>query len=182
MYRLPLKRMQGQVALALGILLATTNSAAAQPAAVPHARVAASIGFVTVAPPKFPLPKAAPLPIAPPPPVCQYGPGDELGITPTTQHGYLALCVLFPQVTAFGGFRAGDQDHGTGTAIDCMISDEVAGEALAEFILAHGAEFNVKYVIYKQRIRYPGGDWQPMEDRGSPTANHMDHVHVSFNE
>jgi hypothetical protein len=183
MYRLPFKRMQGQVALALGILLATTNSAAAQPAAIPHAKVAATIGFVTVEPPKFPLPKAAPLllPPPPPPPVCLKTDGSDLGITENTRQAYLRVCALFPQVSAFGGFRAGDQDHGTGTAIDCMISDTVAGDALAEFVLAHAAELNVKYVIYKQRIRYPGGDWQAMEDRGSVTANHYDHVHISFN-
>jgi hypothetical protein len=26
----------------------------------------------------------------------------------------------------------------------------------------------------------PHGSWQPMADRGSPTANHMDHVHVNY--
>jgi hypothetical protein len=24
-----------------------------------------------------------------------------------------------------------------------------------------------------------GGGWRPMDDRGSSTANHMDHVHVT---
>ena len=39
----------------------------------------------------------------------------------------------------------------------------------------------MKYVIWRQRYWEPGGSWEPMEDRGSPTANHMDHVHVTVN-
>ncbi len=180
MYTLPIKRMRGQVALALGILLATTNAAAAQPAGLP-ADIKAHIGVVTVAPPKIVLPKAAALlPPPPPPPVCLKGSGDELGVAANVQAAYLATCALFPDVTAFGGLRPGDSgDHGTGRALDCMISTDV-GDLLADWILAHAAEFNVTYVIWKQRIRYPGGDWQMMEDRGSVTQNHMDHVHVSF--
>ncbi len=180
MYTLPVKRMRGQVALALGILLATTNTAAAMPAFGPSdVKAKATVGIVTVVPPKMVLPKAAPPP-PPPPPVCFKTDGSDLGVAEGVRQAYLQLCALFPEVSAFGGFRAGDQDHGTGHAIDCMISIQAVGDALAEWILAHAAEFNVTYVIWQQRIRYPGGDWQPMEDRGSPTQNHMDHVHVSF--
>ncbi len=35
------------------------------------------------------------------------------------------------------------------------------------------------YVIWRQRYN-DGSGWDPMEDRGSITANHYDHVHVSF--
>jgi hypothetical protein len=34
-------------------------------------------------------------------------------------------------------------------------------------------------VIWQQRINF-GSGWQLMEDRGGVTANHYDHVHVSF--
>jgi hypothetical protein len=38
----------------------------------------------------------------------------------------------------------------------------------------------VKYIIWRQRIWYPSsGTWRGMADRGSATANHYDHVHVS---
>jgi hypothetical protein len=40
---------------------------------------------------------------------------------------------------------------------------------------------NITYIIWYQRIwstNSPG--WRKMADRGSPTANHMDHVHISF--
>jgi uncharacterized protein YbdZ (MbtH family) len=53
------------------------------------------------------------------------------------------------------------------------------GDALAAYVLAHRAELHVSYVIWQQRINL-GGGWSPMADRGSPTANHLDHVHVSF--
>ncbi|WP_425295888.1 hypothetical protein [Nocardia abscessus] len=35
------------------------------------------------------------------------------------------------------------------------------------------------YVIWRQRYN-DGNGWSYLEDRGSPTANHYDHVHVSF--
>jgi hypothetical protein len=36
-------------------------------------------------------------------------------------------------------------------------------------------------VIWRQRIN-SGTGWRAMEDRGSITQNHYDHVHVSFDE
>jgi len=37
----------------------------------------------------------------------------------------------------------------------------------------------VKYIIWRQRIWFPGGSWKAMADRGGVTANHYDHVHIS---
>lgn len=40
----------------------------------------------------------------------------------------------------------------------------------------------IMYIIYRQRIwdvRMASSGWVPMEDRGSITANHYDHVHIS---
>jgi hypothetical protein len=51
--------------------------------------------------------------------------------------------------------------------------------ALAEYIRAHGAALGMRYVIWNQRISM-GGAWQEMEDRGNVTANHKDHVHITF--
>jgi SH3 domain-containing protein len=53
------------------------------------------------------------------------------------------------------------------------------GDALAEFGVANRAKYRIEYVIYRQRINF-GEGWEPMEDRGSITQNHFDHVHVSF--
>ncbi len=83
-------------------------------------------------------------------------------------------------ITNIGGYRPGDpRDHGTGHATDVMITSKAQGDAVAAFVMAHAAEFHVKYVIWRQRIWFPGGTWEAMADRGSITANHYDHVHVS---
>lgn len=81
-----------------------------------------------------------------------------------------------------GGYRAGDpQDHGKGLALDFMVYEDAAlGDGISNHILANWEHYNVSYIIWKQRINF-GSGWQPMEDRGSITQNHFDHVHVSFN-
>jgi cytoskeletal protein RodZ len=74
--------------------------------------------------------------------------------------------------------RSGASDHPLGLALDFMV-DTATGNALAEYVLANRQAFGVSYVIWRQR--YNDGDgWSAMEDRGSATANHLDHVHVSF--
>ncbi len=65
-----------------------------------------------------------------------------------------------------------DQQH----AADFMTTDQATGDALAAYALQMPG---VEYVIWQQRYN-DGSGWSPMEDRGTPTANHMDHVHVSF--
>ena len=75
-------------------------------------------------------------------------------------------------------------------AIDTLMSDvygevpsddNALGDAHAQFALDHMEEFGIWYVIWRQRYN-DGSGWDPMEDRGSITQNHYDHVHVSFNE
>ncbi len=57
--------------------------------------------------------------------------------------------------------------------------DNALGDAVAEFTLAHMEQYGVTYLIWRQRYN-DGSGWDPMDDRGSITANHYDHVHVSF--
>ncbi|MFF2087496.1 hypothetical protein ACFVVM_27295 [Nocardia sp. NPDC058176] len=73
-----------------------------------------------------------------------------------------------------------DGDHGAGLALDVMTPNSAIGDTIAEFVLANKARFGVTYVIWKQRYN-DGNGWSFMEDRGSATQNHYDHVHVSFN-
>ena len=83
-------------------------------------------------------------------------------------------------ISNIGGYRAGDSgDHGAGMAVDVMVGDFGTGDAIAAFLQAHSGEFRIKYLIWKQRYWAPGGSWSMMEDRGSPTQNHYDHVHIS---
>ncbi|MFC3453687.1 hypothetical protein [Amycolatopsis speibonae] len=76
--------------------------------------------------------------------------------------------------------RANASDHPSGLALDFMV-DTATGNAVAEYILANQKDFGVSYVIWRQRYN-DGSGWDTMEDRGGATANHMDHVHVSFNK
>jgi hypothetical protein len=74
--------------------------------------------------------------------------------------------------------RAGASDHPAGLAVDFMV-DRSTGDALASCALANMDALGIKYVIWEQRINH-GNGWKPMEDRGGDTANHFDHVHISF--
>jgi hypothetical protein len=96
---------------------------------------------------------------------------------------YRAVCAAFGgSVSSFGGYRAGDGgDHGSGRAVDIMVSGQ-PGRDIARYVQAHARELGVTYVIYEQKIWLAGNptsQWKFMEDRGSRTANHYDHVHVS---
>jgi len=50
---------------------------------------------------------------------------------------------------------------------------------LAEYIAGNLRSLGLKYVIWKQRIN-SGSGWRAMADRGGLTANHYDHVHITF--
>jgi hypothetical protein len=85
-------------------------------------------------------------------------------------------------VTTFYGVRAGDGYHATGQAIDCMISNSTVGWDIARWVRANAHALGVSEVIYSQHIwtvQRSSEGWRLMADRGSPTANHYDHVHVS---
>jgi hypothetical protein len=84
-----------------------------------------------------------------------------------------------------GGTRPSATDpagHPSGLALDYMVlSNDALGDAIAQYHIDHWSELGVKYVIWQQRmLSSPTGSWQLMEDRGSPTENHMDHVHVNY--
>lgn len=81
--------------------------------------------------------------------------------------------------TVFGiAGRSGASDHPKGKALDFMV-ERAAGDQLAAFATENLQRLGIKYLIYRQRINF-GQGWEPMEDRGGATANHMDHVHISF--
>lgn len=96
---------------------------------------------------------------------------------------YRAVCAAYGgSVSSFGGLRPGDDgDHGTGRAVDIMVSG-APGWKIAKYVQAHARELGVTYVIYEQKIWMAGNptsQWKTMSDRGGATANHYDHVHVS---
>jgi LysM repeat protein len=69
-----------------------------------------------------------------------------------------------------------------GRAADFMVyTDRAKGDAVARYVIDNAARLGVQYVIWRQRIYLvASGSWRPMADRGSATANHMDHPHVAF--
>jgi hypothetical protein len=90
------------------------------------------------------------------------------------------LGCMYDKPTMYGvAGRAGHSDHPNGLAVDFMV-DTATGNDLAECVLRNQDALGVKYVIWRQRINF-GSGWKAMEDRGGETANHFDHVHVSFN-
>ena len=114
-------------------------------------------------------------------PPCSVSSSIESGLLPNAVNGYRAVCAKFPEVKTFGGRRPGTgSDHNTGEAVDIMITGST-GDRIADYLIQNQGSLNVKYVIWKQRIWMPGQGWKAMKDRGDATANHFDHVHVSFN-
>lgn len=80
------------------------------------------------------------------------------------------------------GWRASARDkagHPAGLALDFMC-DRAQGDAINAFCMANAEALGIKYTIWQQTYFVPGEEPEPMEDRGSPTQNHMDHVHAQF--
>ena len=111
---------------------------------------------------------------------CTNGSSVPSGVSPNIVKVHEAVCADFPEITVYGTFR-GDGEHAQGIAIDIMVSGD-RGWEVAEFVRANYAALGVSYVIYSQNIwsvERSSEGWRPMEDRGSTTANHYDHVHVT---
>ena len=94
---------------------------------------------------------------------------------------------------AIGGYREGDTDgmdtgHGDGLALDLMApEDSELGDKISEYLINNFKKLNISYIIWKQNFLSdfnswygPAWKWNPMPDRGGTTANHHDHVHISF--
>ena len=114
------------------------------------------------------------------------------GLTDHAKKMKVALAKKFG-ITSFSMFRAGDDDgtghgHNTGMSVDFMVPvGSAQGDQLAEYLTKNMNELGVYYIIWKQRfympqynIYDPANTWNLMPDCGGATANHYDHVHVSF--
>jgi hypothetical protein len=125
--------------------------------------------------------KPDPKPAGPSSAPCASGSGVESGLTSNTIAVHRAVCNAFPSVSSYGGVRGGSANHGSGRALDIMVSGS-AGDAIASYVRANAAELGVTEVIWEQKIwttQRAGEGWRWMSDRGSATANHYDHVHVT---
>lgn len=113
-------------------------------------------------------------------------------IKPVTRRGAEVLLARFPQLRVIGGWRAngyGAPDHPRGWALDPMTYDNRRlGNRIAVFLMNNAERHRVSYVMWRHRIwnhslgekPRPIRKWRWVPDRGSPTANHLDHVHVTY--
>jgi Sec-independent protein translocase protein TatA len=158
-----------------------TPTATPKPASTPTAKATPK---PTTAP--APAPKAAAAAPAAPAGVsqaaCASGSAVEAGLTKDAIRVHRAVCALFSGVTGWGGTRGSGDFHGTGQALDIMIPNSSVGQSIANYVRANAKALGVSEVIWSQHIwtvQRSGEGWRAMSDRGSPTANHYDHVHVS---
>jgi uncharacterized protein YraI len=111
---------------------------------------------------------------------CTNGTSVPSGVSENIKKVHAAVCANFPEIGTYGTFRS-DGEHAQGIAVDIMVSGG-RGWEVAEFVRENYAALGVNYVIYSQRIwsvDRSGEGWRGMSDRGSATANHYDHVHVT---
>ncbi|NYS32878.1 LysM peptidoglycan-binding domain-containing protein [Streptococcus danieliae] len=115
-------------------------------------------------------------------------PVDTSGLQPVAANFMQDIANQFG-ITDYSKFRAGDQDHGRGLAVDAMVYNDAAlGNQVAQYAVDNIDSANISYIIWQQRFYAPvnnfygpANTWNMMPDRGSVTANHYDHVHISFN-
>ncbi|MEV0796265.1 SH3 domain-containing protein [Kribbella sp. NPDC050281] len=114
---------------------------------------------------------------------CKSGSAVEDGLTQDAIRVHRAICAKFPDITSYGGVRSGDSgsEHSSGHALDIMVSGS-EGQEVADWLHANYKKLGVSQLIWQQHIwtvQRSSEGWRAMEDRGSTTANHYDHVHVS---
>jgi hypothetical protein len=113
-------------------------------------------------------------------------------ITPRMRQVKDAIDRRFGPFPAIGCYRPGTSgEHPLGRACDFMLStggilptaaNVQRGYQVAAWAQANASQLGIMYIIYRQRIwdiRMASSGWVPMADRGSITANHFDHVHIS---
>lgn len=105
------------------------------------------------------------------------GPDTHGALLPDTQTFKNNLQRQFPQLNNIGGYRQDSmQEHPSGHALDVMTSDPATQKAVRDWALQQP---NVNFVLNQQKQWNPDGSTSGMPDRGGPTANHMDHLHIN---
>jgi hypothetical protein len=123
-------------------------------------------------------------------------PPEYIFLPPPGRQTLIAGFEVRPHVQAFAdAVRAATRVKSIGTyighspSVDLALDlfhpigdDELADEICWFAIKALNRGAGIDYIISRQRIFNPEilNDWRWMADRGSPTQNHLDHVHISF--
>ncbi|CPR79182.1 phage tail tape measure protein [Mycobacteroides abscessus] len=111
------------------------------------------------------------------------------GLNPGADFLRNTIMQMWPKITRIGGRRSEDGfgEHSTGNAIDVMIPDYNSPEGMAlgntvlAFLQKNASALDVNGIIWRQTSYGYGGSFETgtgMPDRGTPTQNHMDHLHV----
>ncbi|ETD30787.1 hypothetical protein [Williamsia sp. D3] len=81
-------------------------------------------------------------------------------------------------------------EHAEGLALDVMVpgwdtpAGRELGDRIAVWVSDHAPDYRVSYTLWRQHYQpFPTNVYKAalMEDRGSPTANHLDHLHITVN-
>lgn len=172
-------------------------AAASQSASAPAAPAETPATEAAAAPQSAPTTEEAPTQPAAAPEVQPVASTPASGTTIPTDPNLEPQAEAFRQeiaakfgITNIGGYRAGDpDDHGKGLAVDVMVpTSSQLGDQVAQYAIDNMDRAGISYVIWKQQfympvdnIYGPANTWNQMPDRGGDTANHYDHVHISFN-
>lgn len=128
------------------------------------------------------------------PPVDSYegltlvGGEDKLQVN-TIRGARVVAAVFHDSIDVIGGWRAnggGYGDHPEGRAIDIMIPNyqssegKALGDEIKDWLFERRHELNIDYMLWQQTYIPSEGEGNLMEDRGSDSENHFNHVHVTF--
>ena len=140
----------------------------------------------TASPTPRPTVTTAPAPTVAPTPVPGYC-ASPYALGPVLPEAAALANNLGPRfsIQVVGGYRESDPypDHPSGKALDFMVgSDSFTGQRLASYAQQNAASLGIDYIMWDHHIwsqaRSAEG-WRDVADRGSPTANHEDHVHIT---
>lgn len=117
--------------------------------------------------------------------------GSERGLTANSIAVKRGVEATFPAIQTIGGYRPPDAtaygtftEHSSGEAVDVMVPNwaspagKAYGDKIAQWALSNADSLGTEWVIWQQKTFYPDGRVSNMGDRGSPTQNHYDHVHI----
>lgn len=114
----------------------------------------------------------------------------EKGLKPNAIKVHRAAMKAFPQIVTYYGVRKDPiPDHPSGRALDLMLpgsyrsaSSQALGYRIRDWARAHARGLGIQYVIFHQHIwniQRDSEGWRVMGSRGSDTANHINHVHIT---
>ena len=110
--------------------------------------------------------------------------------------GYLGAQPWATPIWPGSGWRTGSSDHQSGRAVDIMISPKVnqrptstqkaAGDTLVTLLIKNAKALGIQWILFSKdgvvtwSYNLDRGSWNKLGNRGSISANHIDHVHVYF--